>query len=310
MKMNITRFAPTSYLHAFLLLAAIFCTASSAAQVSLDFVPSIVNLEVGETTRVAIEVSGVSSPGLSAFQVSLATNPALVAVSDPNSGFTDQVTPFSPLGTDPLCTTVRGSGSCEDPPWLLIESGRNAVNAVATEDPASGNTLVMTGTTGSAAPVTGSGAVVYVEITALAAGATSVDIIESVLADGSTVPSEITHNRANLTVNVGVILDGDSDGIADSMDNCLTVANATQLDTDNDSIGNACDPDVDNNCAVNFIDYIQYRDNFLTSGPLNTDNNGDNVTNFLDIIVFSNYFLSAPGPSGLPNACSSFETSG
>ncbi|MDP9469536.1 MAG: HYR domain-containing protein, partial [Chloroflexota bacterium] len=37
------------------------------------------------------------------------------------------------------------------------------------------------------------------------------------------------------------IVDTDSDGIADSSDNCLSVANATQTDTDGDGVGDACD---------------------------------------------------------------------
>ncbi len=310
MKSNNTRFIVTATMQALLGLIAMIYAVTGFAQASVSFSPSILNLEPGESSLVAIEVTGVGTPGLSAFQISLNTDPALVAVSDPNAGFTDQVAPFSPLGSDPLCTTVRGGGSCADPAWLLTSTGRTAVNAVATEDLTGGNTVIMTGTTGTAGSVEGSGAIVFIEVTALAAGATAVTVSESILADGSAVPSEVIHTRSNLTVNVGAIVDQDADGIADSMDNCVTVANASQLDTDNDFIGNACDPDVDNNCSVNFIDYIQYRDNFLMAGPANTDNNGDNVTNFLDIIVFSNYFLAVPGPSGLPNACDGTQPAG
>jgi hypothetical protein len=39
--------------------------------------------------------------------------------------------------------------------------------------------------------------------------------------------------------------DGDGDGVADSSDNCVAVANADQVDLDVDGIGDACDPDVD-----------------------------------------------------------------
>lgn len=39
------------------------------------------------------------------------------------------------------------------------------------------------------------------------------------------------------------IIDSDGDGIADSADNCPNVANADQIDTDNDGLGDACDTD-------------------------------------------------------------------
>ena len=40
--------------------------------------------------------------------------------------------------------------------------------------------------------------------------------------------------------------DGDGDGIADEIDNCPQHANANQTDTDDDELGNECDPDDDN----------------------------------------------------------------
>jgi len=40
--------------------------------------------------------------------------------------------------------------------------------------------------------------------------------------------------------------DKDGDGIEDSLDNCPTIRNASQLDTDGDGQGNACDSDDDN----------------------------------------------------------------
>ena len=35
-------------------------------------------------------------------------------------------------------------------------------------------------------------------------------------------------------------MDGDQDGSADSVDNCVAVANPKQLDGDGDGLGNAC----------------------------------------------------------------------
>ncbi|MFK8030099.1 MAG: di-heme oxidoredictase family protein [Gammaproteobacteria bacterium] len=97
--------------------------------------------------------------------------------------------------------------------------------------------------------------------------------------------------------------DNDGDGVNDATDNCLLVANADQRDTDGDNIGNACDSDVDNSCAVNFLDQVVYAANFLVPGDLDTDNNGDGTTNFLDFAVFANQFLQAPGPSALFTVC-------
>ncbi|MBN2108791.1 MAG: thrombospondin type 3 repeat-containing protein [Deltaproteobacteria bacterium] len=36
-------------------------------------------------------------------------------------------------------------------------------------------------------------------------------------------------------------VDADTDGIADSVDNCPSVCNAQQLDADNDGVGDVCD---------------------------------------------------------------------
>jgi len=45
-----------------------------------------------------------------------------------------------------------------------------------------------------------------------------------------------------------------SDGIQDNMDNCPNVANTDQQNTDGDSMGDACDPDDDNDGVADALD--------------------------------------------------------
>lgn len=99
--------------------------------------------------------------------------------------------------------------------------------------------------------------------------------------------------------------DTDGDGLADAVDNCIAIANADQRDTDADGIGNACDPDVaePNDCRVNVADLGVYKRNFFEVGDTDTDNNGDGVTNAIDLGVLKSFFFGPPGPSGLTNAC-------
>jgi len=98
-------------------------------------------------------------------------------------------------------------------------------------------------------------------------------------------------------------LDNDNDGIEDAVDNCLLVTNADQRDTDGDNIGNACDADINNDCTVNFLDIVRYANNFSMLGDLDTDNNGDGITNFIDFAVFRAQSFGSPGPSALYTLC-------
>ena len=100
------------------------------------------------------------------------------------------------------------------------------------------------------------------------------------------------------------VVDTDSDGVADDADNCTAVANPSQLDSNGDGYGNACDADIDNNGTINFAD-LQILKAAFFSNPAqpnwnpDADFNGDGNINFADLQVMSDSFFGAPGPSGL-----------
>jgi len=102
--------------------------------------------------------------------------------------------------------------------------------------------------------------------------------------------------------------DTDGDGVDDSLDNCILVANADQRDTNGDGFGNACDADINNDCGVNFGDLAALKAAFIPNpySP-DADFNGDGLVNFGDLArmkqTFFNSTMPGPGP-GIPgNAC-------
>ena len=92
--------------------------------------------------------------------------------------------------------------------------------------------------------------------------------------------------------------DADGDGWDDCFDNCLVVANASQLDVDNDGCGNACDGDFSQDGSVNASDFLTFRGGFLTNASGVTDHNGNGVTDGVDFLTFRGQFQQGtPGPS-------------
>jgi hypothetical protein len=74
-----------------------------------------------------------------------------------------------------------------------------------------------------------------------------------------------------LTANYAVTpVDTDGDGVPDSTDNCPTTSNASQTNTDGDSLGDACDPDDDNDGDNDGVDNCA-----LVSNAAQTNTDGD-----------------------------------
>ncbi len=91
--------------------------------------------------------------------------------------------------------------------------------------------------------------------------------------------------------------DSDGDGVPDSRDNCMAVANANQRDSDGDGYGDACDADANNDGIVNSLDLALVRDAFGTSPGGRADLNGDGSVNALDLALVRRLFATRPGPS-------------
>ncbi len=101
----------------------------------------------------------------------------------------------------------------------------------------------------------------------------------------------------------GVFPDQDGDGIADAEDNCTATANPDQRDTDLDLIGNACDPDYNNDGVVANSDFIAMRRAFgsMAGNPgydEEIDSDGDGQIADAEFILMNRCFGATPGASG------------
>lgn len=98
--------------------------------------------------------------------------------------------------------------------------------------------------------------------------------------------------------------DSDDDGVSDDRDNCTLVANASQIDTDSDGIGNRCDPDFNNDCLVGYNDFLVFKSRLGSSLSPLFDLNEDGIVNWEDYLtIMKQYMLMMPGEAAAPNVC-------
>lgn len=103
--------------------------------------------------------------------------------------------------------------------------------------------------------------------------------------------------------NVQALADSDLDGVNDDLDNCTLVPNPGQTDTDGDGYGNRCDPDLNNNCRIDFADLGLMRSVFFTADP-DADLDVSGSVNFSDLMIMRQFFFMEPGPGlGVCGAC-------
>ncbi len=110
-------------------------------------------------------------------------------------------------------------------------------------------------------------------------------------------------------------LDWDKDGIPNTLDNCPSIFNPDQADTDNDGIGDACEfviADFDTDGDVDWWDLLAFRAYWLKQRNEPNyyqacDYNDDGVINFRDLAIFAHEWnpsppgtLSAHAPSPTP----------
>ena len=107
--------------------------------------------------------------------------------------------------------------------------------------------------------------------------------------------------------------DSDNDGIPDLQDNCLTIANPDQFDSDSDDYGNLCDGDLNNDGNTNTLDLNLYKLAHRTSRGDTTYNshadfNSDGRINTLDLNIYKTLHRKPPGPSGIKTSILSLVT--
>ena len=135
--------------------------------------------------------------------------------------------------------------------------------------------------------------------------------------DGTVIYSQSGHNLAAILAAIqegmdNLVLDVDEDGVLDSDDNCIDIANPNQADIDFDGAGDACDPcdnqnvytfgningtiDQEGTAIVDIFDVMELvdillNDNQESCGSEIADMNSDGNQNVVDIIFLVQMLL-------------------
>jgi len=87
---------------------------------------------------------------------------------------------------------------------------------------------------------------------------------------------ENSSNNEAVTPLIAPRPDQDKDSISDDLDNCGSIPNSSQLDTDNDRVGDECDPDDDNDGLADIDETAR------GTNPKNPDTDNDGVSDAKD----------------------------
>lgn len=106
--------------------------------------------------------------------------------------------------------------------------------------------------------------------------------------------------------NMADLPDSDNDGHHDLVDSCPVDANIDQLDSDGDSIGDACDTDNDNDAIPDEIETSVGLDPFDNSDAM-SDSDGDGFSNLLEYLYETKIDDANSSPTKLRTLSESFE---